>query len=113
MNYFDSFLAAWITGGQSFAQSSEQFVLSANAALQSVYATANTATADVQTAFDTTNFALTGSYLGVTEPQNVANICNWTAACQSNLTNSHPNATGYQVIAGAYETLIDSAAPAT
>jgi len=103
MNYYDSFLGAWITGGQSFAQSSEQFVVSANTTLQSIDAAADATAADVQTAFDTTNFALTGSYLGVTQPQNVANVCNWTAACQSNLTNNHPNATGYQVIAGAYE----------
>jgi hypothetical protein len=105
MNYYDPYLATWISGGQS----AEQFVVSANANLQGLYTAANAA-ADVQTAFDTTDFALTGTYQGTAVPKNVAIICNWTNMCQSSLTNDHPLATDYQAIA--FEPLIDDDAPA-
>src|SRR6185369_1910757 len=62
-------------------------------------------TADVATPFETDNFALTGSYLGQTEPQNVANICNWTHMCEAG--DIHANNTGHAVLAQAFETLID------
>ena len=106
MTYYDPFLAYWVAGDQSAAQQSETLAVTGNAASTNVYTAAGAFTADVQGAFDTTDFSLTGSYLGVTVPQNVSNICAWTLMCQSQ--NIHANATGHQVIASAFEPLIDA-----
>jgi len=74
-------------------------------ALSAAYQAAGARVADVATAFDTNNFAMTGTWGGVTVPQNVANICNWTLMCPA--ANIHPNATGYQIIATTLDAVID------
>jgi lysophospholipase L1-like esterase len=106
MSYYDPFLALWVSGNQSAATQSEQVAVVGNAQIAGVYGAQGAQVADVQTAFDTTNFAMTGSYNGTTVPQNVANICAWTLMCSAG--NIHANTTGYQVIANAFQPLIDA-----
>ena len=60
--------------------------------------------ADPATLFQTTNFALTGSYNGMTVPENVALICAWTLMCSQN--NIHANDQGHAELAQAFETSI-------
>ncbi len=82
-----------------------------NDLLVQIYAAAGFKTADVSKAFDNDNLALTGSYLGVTVPQNVANLCNWTLQCSNN--NVHANNTGHLKIANAFTAVIDTVPAAT
>ena len=63
------------------------------------------ATADPATLFETSDFALTGTYNGMTVPENVALICAWTLMCSGN--NIHPNDTGHAEVADAFEQVID------
>ena len=66
-------------------------------------------TADVQDAFSTTDFSDTGYLPGVgTVPVNVARVCDWTWMCAAAPVgpNIHANATGYRVIATAFERAI-------
>ena len=106
MNYYDPFLAYWVAGNQTAAQQSQQAVASGNAIIAGVYAAAGAQVADVQGAFDSANFALTGSYNGQTVPQNVSNICAWTRMCSN--ADIHANDTGHQRIATVFEPLIDA-----
>jgi lysophospholipase L1-like esterase len=106
MTYYDPFLAIWLSGNQSAATQSEQATVSGNAQITSLYQSNAAQVADVQTTFDTTNFAVTGTYNGMTVPQNVANICAWTLMCPAG--NIHANATGYQLIADTFDPLIDT-----
>jgi lysophospholipase L1-like esterase len=108
MNYYDPFLGEWLTGagGQSLARQSESLVVELNALLARVYTSGGAATADPASLFQTTDFALTGTYLGVVEPQNVADVCNWTLFCSSN-QNIHANDTGHALVAAAFERVID------
>ena len=110
MTYYDPFLAYWVGGNQPAAIQSQQAAASGNALIASVYTAAAAQVADVEAAFDTANFALTGSYNGQVVPQNVANICAWTRMC----TNSdiHANDIGHQRIASTFEPLIDAVVPA-
>ena len=63
--------------------------------------------ADPAARFETTNFALTGSYLGMTVPQNVALICEWTLMCVVQDSNIHTNDLGYAELADSFEQVID------
>jgi lysophospholipase L1-like esterase len=113
MNYYDPFLGEWLTGagGQAVAQQSEVEVGVLNTLLTQLYATGGAATADPATLFQTTDFALTGSYLGVTEPQNVADVCNWTLFCSGG-GNIHANDTGHGLVATAFAAVVDGVAVA-
>src|SRR5262245_40326338 len=62
MTYYDPFLAFWVGGNQSAAIQSEQAAVDGNTTIAGVYQAAGAQVADVQTAFETTNFAMTGSY---------------------------------------------------
>ena len=112
MNYYDPFLASWLTGpsGQSAAHESVSESDQFNEVLTDVYTAAGFRTADVGTAFATDDFSLTGTYNAQTVPQNVANVCAWTHMCDS--SDFHANDTGHGVLAAAFEPLIDSPAPA-
>jgi lysophospholipase L1-like esterase len=114
MTYYDPFLGEWLDGsaGQTVAQQSESLVLDLNALLTQVDTAAGAATADPATLFQTTDFALTGTYLGATEPQNVADVCNWTLFC-SDGGNIHPNDTGHALVAQAFEEVIDGLSVST
>jgi len=108
MNYYDPFLGEWLTGsgGQALARQSESLAEVLNSLLSRLYASGGAATADPATLFQTTDFALTGSYLGATEPQNVADVCNWTLFCSGN-GNIHANDLGHALVAEAFEQVVD------
>ncbi len=97
MDYYDGFLAGWLLGGsgQTLAQQSATYVVSLNTLLAQIYGANGAAMADPAVLFETTNFALTGSYLGMTVPQNVAVICEWTLMCVELDSNIHTNDLGY------------------
>jgi len=109
MNYYDPFLGLWLTGpsGQTLAQQSQSLVVTLNALLTQLDAAGGAATADVATTFQTTDFNPTGTYLGVTEPQNVADVCNWTLFCSGG-GNIHANNTGHALMAQAFAQVIDN-----
>jgi hypothetical protein len=106
MGYYDPYLYNWLNGpsGQAVAQESVSGVLALNTLLHQLYSANGVAFADPTALFQTTDFDPTGSYNGVTEPQNVANICNWTNACRG---DAHANDTGYAVLAQSFRPVID------
>ena len=114
MDYYDPFLGEWLTGaaGQGVAEASEQLAVQLNALLEGIYSAGGAATADPATSFQTADFAPTGSYLGVTEPQNVANICNWTLFC-SDGGNIHANDIGHFLLAESLAQVVDHVSVAT
>ncbi len=107
MNYYDPFLAAWLQGppGQALATASEQLTVAFNGLLGSVYGAFGVPVADVQSAFQTTNFR-SAPPLGV--PVNVTLICAWTWMCAPSPVGPdiHPNVVGYWVIAGSFARVI-------
>jgi lysophospholipase L1-like esterase len=111
MNLYDPFLADYLTGSAGQAAATESVTLDGD--LNQIIAAADQAfdvkTADVADAFSTTDFTDTATLPGVgTVPLNVANICDWTWMCAPSPVgpNIHANATGYEVIAGAFEQAI-------
>lgn len=113
MNYYDPYLAVWLTGssGQATAEESVTLLGDLNSTLAGDYAAAGDATVDVATAFQSTDFDTTGSWDGITLPQNVADICNWTNMCVAE--DIHANDTGHALIAQTFEPTIDAAVAAT
>jgi len=109
MTYYNPFLAFWVAGNQAAAASSNAGALTFNDALASTYTANSALVAPVEEAFGTEDTALTGTYSGLTVPQNVANICAWTRMC----TNSdiHANATGHALIATTFRAVINGAVP--
>lgn len=103
MNYYDPFLAEWLSGpaGQVVANNSVTLDTTFNGVLDSVYAGFGAPVADVQDAFQTTNSTIL-PFLG--KPVNVALICAWTWMCAASPQgpNIHANTFGYSVIAWAF-----------
>jgi lysophospholipase L1-like esterase len=114
MDYYDPFLGEWLagSGGQSVAQQSVVLVQTLNTLLTQLYGAGGAVTADPATLFQTTDFALTSSYLGVTEPQNVADVCNWTLFCSGG-GNIHANDTGHALVALAFAQVVDGISVST
>jgi lysophospholipase L1-like esterase len=110
MNYYDPFLADWLTGssGQAVATESVTVLADFNDVLDAAYAAYHVPVADVAGAFKSTDLTGTTSLDGATVPVDVANICNWTWMCAPAPVgpNIHANNTGYSVIAKAFEPLI-------
>jgi lysophospholipase L1-like esterase len=105
MSYYLPALAQWRHGmlGRITAMASERLAVDYNDLLNSAYAKANIAVANVFGAFDTTDFGDQQNVPGVgSVPRNVALICKWTWECAAppRGPNQHANAAGYQVIAG-------------
>ncbi|MGK2949090.1 MAG: GDSL-type esterase/lipase family protein [Acidimicrobiales bacterium] len=107
MTYYNPFLAYWIVGNEAAAASSNAAVGTFNDALTAVYATGGALVAPVDVAFATSDFALTGTHLGVVVPQNVANICAWTRMCSN--SDIHANPSGHALIAQTFLPLVVSA----
>jgi lysophospholipase L1-like esterase len=110
MNYYDPILAAWYSGAwyggspsQSLARQSLGVLHSLNNELKSAYAQYGVPVANVQKSYASGDWAMTGSYMGTTLPQNVANICNWTHMCIPTGANIHATDYGHSLIAGDYE----------
>lgn len=109
MNYYDPFLAEWLTGanGQTLARESVALSTTFNGILGNAYAADGVRVADVSSAFETTDFSDTTALGGVTVPVNVADVCNWTWMCVPSIgPNIHANDTGYAVIARAFEAVL-------
>jgi lysophospholipase L1-like esterase len=108
IEYYDPFLEYWLDGtsGQEAAQESVSLVGQLNSALASAYAQYGVTPANAATTFDTSNWALTGSWEGTTVPANVGIICNWTNMCTSGGTNVHTNNTGYAELASTFEAVL-------
>ena len=100
VNYYNPFLAAYLTGaaGQALAQQSVALQAALNAILAASAATVGADVADVSTAFrSTVTTPVTVPALGGSVPTNVATICAWTWMCQ--LGDIHANDAGYAVMA--------------
>ena len=110
MNYYDPFLADWLTGstGQAVATESVTVLADFNDVLDAAYAADHIPVADVAGAFKSTDLTGTTSLHGATVPVDVANICNWTWMCAPAPVgpNIHANNTGYSVIARTFEALL-------
>jgi hypothetical protein len=120
MNYYDPFLAAWLTGpaGQAQATASVQLAAQLNGLLDAAYSAYGVTVADVASRFQTTAFTPTVPLSpGVQVPLNVARICQWTWMCAPApanpsspstgglLFNIHANKIGYEEIAKTFEAL--------
>jgi lysophospholipase L1-like esterase len=108
MNLYDPFLADYLTGaaGQAAAVESVPLGEQLNQLLTAADKAVGARTADVAGAFSTADFTDTATLPGVgTVPLNVARICTWTWMCAPSPVgpNIHANATGYKVIAAAFE----------
>lgn len=99
LNYYNPFLAAWLTGpaGQQVASLTSMLQLQLNAAVARAAATVGADVADVASAFRSTDTTPVTTAFG-TIPTNVATICAWTWMCTRN--DIHANDTGYAVLAG-------------
>lgn len=110
MNYYDPFLAEYLTGssGQTLAEESIALSTAFNGTLDGVYSAFGVPVADVSGAFQTDDFVDTTSLGGMTVPVNVANICEWTWMCAPAPIgpNIHANDVGYEVIAKTFETVL-------
>jgi hypothetical protein len=108
IEYYDPFLEYWLDGpsGQEAAQESVGLVGQLNSALASAYAQYAVTPANAATTFDTSDWALTGSWEGTTVPANVGIVCNWTNMCTSGGTNVHTNNTGYAELASTFEAVL-------
>jgi lysophospholipase L1-like esterase len=106
MNYYDPYLALWLTGtnGQALAQASESLAVGYNHALATIYKAFQDPVANVQATFVTKDFKLTK--LGI--PVNVQRVCLLTYMCAPAPTgpNIHANLIGYRVITFAFEQVI-------
>lgn len=107
MNYYDPFLAEWLTGtsGQTLAKESAALSVAFNGVLDGVYDAFGIPVADVAGAFHTTDFTDTVPFGGTSIPLNVATICTWTWMCAPAPIgpNIHANDAGYAVLAQAFE----------
>ncbi|MEY9878089.1 lysophospholipase L1-like esterase [Streptacidiphilus sp. MAP12-33] len=104
MNYYDPFLAVWLTGsaGQQAAKESVQLGVALNGAIKLGLEAGEFRLADVSTAFSTSDFTDQVTLPGVGQvPLNVARICTWTWMCTP-YTDIHANPTGHAVIAGVF-----------
>jgi lysophospholipase L1-like esterase len=107
MNYYDPFLAVWLTGaaGQQAAKESAQLSVGLNGAIELGLRAGGFQLADVSTAFSTLDFTDQADLPGFGPvPLNVARICTWTWMCTP-YEDIHANPTGHAVIAGLFRDL--------
>jgi len=102
LNYYNPFLAAWLTGasGQALATASSGLQAQLNGIIAGRAASVGAEVADVSTAFESTNWTPTASAFG-SLPTNVVRICTWTWMCTRG--DIHANDAGYAVLAAAVE----------
>ena len=108
MNYYDPFLASWLSGaaGQSVATQSIASTDQLNGLLDRIYAAAGASVADPSSRFATDDTDPVGTYGGATVPQDVATVCQWTDACTSP-GSIQPDDQGYVALAAAFDQVID------
>jgi len=109
MNYYDPFLAAWLTGaaGQQLAQQSVTLSTAFNGAIQTGLRASGFTLANVSKTFATDDFSRQVTVPGIGKlPVNVARVCEWTWECTP-YHNIHANTLGYGVIAGVFERVLE------
>jgi len=109
MNYYDPFLAAWLTGpaGQTLAQQSVTLSTAFNGTIQTGLRASGFELADVSRTFSTDDFTRQVTVPGIGKlPVNVARVCEWTWECTP-YQNIHANTLGYGVIAGVFERVLE------
>jgi lysophospholipase L1-like esterase len=102
MNYYDPLIAYDIIGKPALAPQSVGDFTTLSTDLSRAYRAAGAKMANVLGAFastNTTNVVVGGK----SEPQNLANICQWTYTCSG---NPHPNNVGHARIAAAFYRLL-------
>jgi lysophospholipase L1-like esterase len=101
MNYYDPFLAEWLTGasGQTVARESVAALYAINTAEATEYREFGFRVADVYTAFHTGTWTQVPTSYGRI-PTNVAYVCLFTYMCTQQ--NIHPTVDGYQLISSAF-----------
>jgi lysophospholipase L1-like esterase len=108
MNYYDPFLAEWLSGaaGETLARESVPLAEELNGLIGTISAKFGVPVADVSGAFRTTDF---DQLFFLHLPVNVVLICAWTWMCAPSPygPNIHANAFGYAVIAGAFVRLLE------
>jgi lysophospholipase L1-like esterase len=107
MNYYLPELAEWRDGflGEMFARLAEVAAVHYNTMLTAVYTEFGARTANVFSAFHTSDFGNDVTLPGYGRlPRNVAAICQWTWQCAAppRGPNQHANPAGYAVIARAF-----------
>ncbi len=95
LNYYNPFLAAWLTGNTALAAQSAQLQATLNAIIGQAAASSATL-ADVAAAFESTNTTPTPLPGFGPVPRNVAYICTYTWMCI--LGDIHANGAGYALI---------------
>jgi len=112
LEHNDPFLAEELDGptGQAFARDSETAVSQLNQTLDGIYTAAGAAVADVPRAFDLGDQRPVHLADIGTVPAELAEMCELSWACGPGpfTHNVHPNAAGYQAIAGAVAAAIPS-----
>ncbi len=111
MNYYNPFLALWLSGpaGQQQAIASVQLQAQLNGLLEQAYDAFGIRVADVSGAFQSTQFTpLVQLTPTLQVPLNVARVCQWTWMCAPAPVgpNIHANKTGYEQIADAFADLV-------
>lgn len=106
-NYYNPFLATWISGptGPDTARLTNQIVVGLNDVLGQVYGAAGVPVADVEAAYRTTDFSGAVPLPGIGPvPVNVARICLLTGMCVAPPTpfSVHPTTVGYLPLVGAF-----------
>jgi len=96
MNFYDPRLAVWFSDPSALTAEIARAV-AFNNFLEGIYAAAGDPVADVESAFSTTDTTPVGGI-----PLDVLRVCQWTWICSA-AQNIHANATGYHVIALAFE----------
>lgn len=102
MNFYDPFLADVWFAQPAGLPAEVASIVALNNFFDAIYAAAGDPVADVETAFSTTDATLVGG-----TPVDVLRICAWTWEC-SPAHDIHANATGYGVIAHAFEAALGS-----
>lgn len=107
LNYYNPFLAAWLTGtdGRTLAKSSVALQRQLNGAITGAAKASNASVADVAAAFKSEDFTATETVEPFGPlPINVAKVCGWTWMCTKG--DIHTNDTGYAVLASAVRPLL-------
>ncbi len=117
LEHNDPFLGDYLDGpaGEAFARDSEVVISQLNHTLAGIYSAAGAAVADVPRAFDLGDQRPVPLPGAGTVPAEVATVCrlSWMCVAGPSQHNVHPNAAGYQAIAGAVATALSSQAPPT
>jgi lysophospholipase L1-like esterase len=108
MNYYNPFLAYWLTGaaGQATAVASAPVSVAFNGAVDAGLRAGGFRVADVASAFSSTDFTDQATVPGIGKlPLNVARICEWTWECTP-YQDIHATPVGHSVIARVFDRVL-------